>query len=86
MGTNMECLLDLRLDMQYPVNAIITPVSTPHVVAIIIKGKEIIMMPVIGIIIYCDPIKVVLEGVEVHEEDSIVCDVSTNLVSKRIGP
>jgi hypothetical protein len=68
------------------VNAIITPVSTPHVRTFIIKGKEIIMMPVVGIIIYCDPIKVVFKGVNVHEEDSIVCNVGTNLFSGPLCP
>ena len=86
MGTNVECLCDIRFDMHYPVNAIITPMSTPQVRAIIIKGKEIIMIPVVGVIIYCDPIKVVLEGVKVHKEDSIVCNVSINFISGLLGP
>ena len=86
MGTNVECLIDIRLDLHYPVNAIITPMSTPQVRAIIIKGKEIIMIPVVGVIVHCNPVKVVFKGVDVHEEDSIVCNVSIYLISERLGP
>ena len=81
MGTNVECLCDIRFDMHYPVNTIITPMSTPQVRAIIIKGKEIIMIPVVGVIVHCNPVEVVFKGVNVHEEDSIVCNVSINFIS-----